>query len=102
MGTETRTDRAVRALLIDDDREDYLLTKDLFGDIPGRGYSLDHAPTYEAGLDAVTRGTHDVYLLDYRLGARDGLDLLREAQPRGAAGGPIIILTGKGQQEIAL
>jgi len=101
MGTETRTDRAVRALLIDDDREDYLLTRDLFGDIPGR-FTLDHAPTYEAGLAAVTRGTHDVYLLDYRLGARTGLELLQEVQGRGGAGGPVIILTGKGQQEIAL
>jgi signal transduction histidine kinase len=88
--------------LVDDDREDYLLTKDLFGDIPGGGYSLDHAPTYEAGLDAVSRGTHDVYLLDYRLGARTGIELLREVQARGGTGGPIIILTGKGQQEIAL
>jgi signal transduction histidine kinase len=102
MGTETRTDRAVRALLIDDDREDYLLTRDLFGDISGGRFTLDHAPTYEAGLAAVTRGTHEVYLLDYRLGARSGLDLLREAQARGPTGGPVIILTGKGQQEIAL
>jgi len=102
MGTIPSNDRPVRALLIDDDREDYLLTKDLFGDIPGGRFTLDHAPTYEAGLDAVTRGTHDdVYLLDYRLGARDGLELLREVQNRGG-GGPIIILTGKGQREIAL
>ena len=96
------SDRAVRALLIDDDREDYLLTKDLFGDVPGGRFTLDHAPTYEAGLDAVARGTHDVYLLDYLLGPHTGLDLLRAAQRRGGAGGPVIILTGKGQQEIAL
>jgi signal transduction histidine kinase len=102
MGTETISDRAVRALLIDDDREDYLLTRDLFGDIPGGRFKLDHAPTYEAGLAAVTRGTHDVYLLDYRLGVRTGMELLREVQARGGTGGPIIILTGKGQQQIAL
>ena len=55
MGTIPSNDRPVRALLIDDDREDYLLTKDLFGDIPGGRFT-------RAGLirilPRVRRGTH--------------------------------------------
>src|SRR5579871_2944709 len=102
MATEP-TDRPVRVLLIDDDEEDYLLTRDLFADVPGGRFTLDHAPTYEAGRDAVARNTHDAYLLDYRLGARDGLDLLREVgAKRDGAGGPVIVMTGQGQREIAL
>jgi signal transduction histidine kinase len=43
------------------------------------------------------RDRHDVYLLDYRLGQRTGVDLMREAVERGCAG-PIILLTGQGDR----
>ncbi len=85
----------VRALLIDDDRDDYLLTKELLADIPGGRFTLDWASTYDAGVAAICDGTHDVYLLDYRLGAQTGIDLLREIQGRGCSG-PVILLTGQG------
>ncbi|MDB5308349.1 MAG: pleC 4 [Gemmataceae bacterium] len=100
MGTKHQPpDRPVRVLLIDDDRDDYLLTRELLAEIPGGQFRLDHVPTYEEGLEAVCRGGHDVYLLDYRLGARTGLDLLREYQSR-AARVPVIVLTGKGEYAI--
>src|SRR5262245_6722101 len=86
----------VRILLIDDDRDDYILTREMLGDIPGRRYRLDWTPTYEAGLQALCEGTHDLYLLDYRLDARTGIELLREAHAHGCAG-PVILLTGQGQ-----
>ena len=35
MASPTAPDRSVRVLLIDDDRDDYLLTRDLFAEIPG-------------------------------------------------------------------
>lgn len=91
----------VRVLLVDDDRDDYVLTRDLFTDIPGGRFTLDWVPSYEAALDALCRDTHNVYLVDYRLEARTGLDLLREARSCGAPG-PVILLTGKGQRELAL
>ena len=63
-------DRPVRVLLIDDDRDDYLLTRDLFAEISGGRYRLDWVADYAAGLDAIARGEHDVYLLDFRLGEK--------------------------------
>ena len=42
---------------------------------------------------------HDAYLVDYRLGERDGLELLREAIARGCKA-PIIILTSQGDQAV--
>ncbi|HJZ55604.1 MAG TPA: hybrid sensor histidine kinase/response regulator [Gemmataceae bacterium] len=104
MGTGTTSppaERPIRVLLVDDDRDDYVLTRDLLHDIPGGRFVLDHAPTYERGLQAICRGGHDLYLLDYLLGTRTGLDLLKEAQAKGCRA-PVILLTGKGQQEIAL
>ena len=42
---------------------------------------------------------HEVYLLDYRLGERDGLELLREALASGARG-PMILMTGQADHEV--
>lgn len=105
MGTDRRPDEPpIRVLLIDDDPDDHVITRELFAELPGGRFRLDHAPTdgaYAAGLDAVCRGEHDVYLVDYRLGAQSGIDLLREARDT-CSPGPMIVLTGKGQQEVAL
>ena len=92
---------AVRVLLVDDDRDDYFLTRELLADIPGGRYQLDWTPDYDAGVAAVCGGAHDVFLLDYRLGARTGIELLREAQASGRSG-PVILLTGHGKSQTDL
>ncbi len=89
-------DARLRVLLIDDDEDDRVLTAERLAEIPGSPYHLDWISRYDEGLEAICRGTHDVYLLDFRLGARTGIELLREAQDRGCSG-PIILLTGQGQ-----
>ena len=73
----------VRVLLIDDDSDDYLLTRDLLEGIPGAPFELEWVDGYDQALADLTAAAHDVYLLDYRLGARTGLDLLREAVAAG-------------------
>lgn len=90
---------AVRVLLVEDDRDDYLLTRELFGEMSGRPYVLDWVTDYESGLEAICRGEHDVYLLDYRLSGRNGIELLREAVAQNC-NAPAIILTGQGELEI--
>ena len=85
----------VRVLLIDDDRDDYFLTRELVADIPGGRFHLDWTPEYNAGVEAVRAGTHDVFLVDYRLGVRTGIELLRETRDGGRSG-PVILLTGQG------
>jgi signal transduction histidine kinase len=92
-------DGPVRVLLVDDDREDYLITRDLLADLPGGRFHLEWAGTYEAGLEALCSGQYDVVLLDYRLGARTGVELLLEARGRQCLG-PYIVLTGKGEYAI--
>ena len=100
MATTSAADRSpVRVLLIDDDEEDFLLTRDLLAELPGDGYHLDWVDDFDAGLGAVCSATHDVYLLDYRLGPRTGLELLREALSHGCPA-PIILMTGQGEWEI--
>lgn len=91
----------VRVLLIDDDEDDYFLTAERLADVPGRPYRLEWTAKYDVGLDAICAGAHDAYLLDYRLGERTGIDLLREAHDRGCSG-PVILLTGQGQSRTDL
>ena len=89
----------IRALLVDDDEDDYVMTRDLLAELGRGAFQLDWVSSYEEASAAVGRGEHDVYLLDYRLGERSGLDLLREAGEEGR-GAPMILLTGQGGDEV--
>jgi PAS domain S-box-containing protein len=98
--------RPLHILLIDDDEDDYIITRDLLSDLneqaaetAAREFEIEWVATYEAGLAAVTQGQHDVYLIDFRLGGHDGLELLREAIIRGCSA-PLILLTGQGDRII--
>lgn len=91
----------VHVLLIEDDPDDHLLTKELLAEIPGKTITLDWAPNYRAGLEALQRGEHDAVLVDYRLGKEDGLALLREALSLGYKA-PMILLTGQGDRALAM
>lgn len=89
----------IRLLLIDDDEDDYIVLRDLIGDIQGPKPKLDWVGNYSEGRAALARGEHDLYLVDYRLGEGSGLDLLREAVAAGATS-PIILMTGYGDRHV--
>jgi PAS domain S-box-containing protein len=91
--------RCMRILLVEDDEDDYVMTRDLLAEIGDGRFDLAWVETYEAALEAMARRQHEVYLLDYRLGARTGLDLLREAREKGCKT-PMILLTGQGDHEV--
>jgi two-component system, cell cycle sensor histidine kinase and response regulator CckA len=59
------------------------------------------AISYELALEAFERERFDVAFFDYSLGARDGLTLLREIRRRGVET-PVIVLTGRGAEEVAV
>ncbi|MGI9452503.1 MAG: two-component system response regulator, partial [Geminicoccaceae bacterium] len=92
---------AMRILLIDDDEDDYLLTKDLLAEIHGRHLTLEWISAWQPALEKVLEDRHDVVIVDYRLGARNGLELVREAVHFGCYM-PFIVLTGEGNREIDL
>ncbi|NET31330.1 MAG: response regulator [Cyanothece sp. SIO1E1] len=89
----------VRVLLVDDDEDDYILTCDLLAESERIQFELEWVTTYDAALERIGQHQHDVYLLDYRLGEFNGLQLLREAIDMGCKA-PIILLTGQGDYEI--
>ncbi len=89
----------LKVLLVEDDEDDYILTRDLLSEIKGTDFALDWASTYEGGLEGIRKDQHDVYLVDYRLGKDNGMQLLREAIAYGCKT-PVILLTGLGDHRV--
>jgi PAS domain S-box-containing protein len=93
------TTSSYTVLFVEDDENHYVMAKDMISLSAVSRFQLDWAPTYEAALEAMGHNSYDAHLLDYRLGNRNGLDLLREAVKRGARA-PFIVLTGYGNEAL--
>jgi len=91
----------VRVLLVDDDEDDFIITRDLIAEIGRSRYRLDWISDYATALATLQRQEHDVCLLDYRLGEKTGLDLICQTR-RLPLCPPMILLTGRGDQELDL
>ncbi len=89
----------VRVLLIDDDESTFIITRELFDERYAGRFVIDWAGTFEDGLAAIREERHDVYLIDHRLGARSGIDLLKTAIASGCQA-PLIMLTGQDSREV--
>jgi diguanylate cyclase (GGDEF)-like protein len=88
-----------RVLVIDDDRLQFRLVQQHVKNFKRGSYELEWAETYEEGLAKILSGAFDVCLLDYRLGERDGLQLIREAARTGSRT-PIVFLTAEASDNI--
>jgi len=86
-------------LLVEDDEDDYVLTRELLADSRRSEFQLDWISDFNEALDAICRFDHDLYLVDYRLGEYDGLELLRRAKELGC-NAPLILLTGQGDGDV--
>jgi two-component system, sporulation sensor kinase E len=88
-----------RILIVDDDEDDFIITSDLISSIPSSGFSINWCYSYKDALEQMENRSHDIYFIDYRLGAKTGLDLLKEAIAAGVEE-PVILLTGKGNHDV--
>lgn len=89
----------IRVVLIDDDKDDYILIKDLLNDVRTFLYSIEWIQSSELGLEALKKQAADIYLVDYKIDAKTGLHLLDEINTHDIKKS-IILLTGKGTYEI--
>jgi signal transduction histidine kinase len=101
MTTPVNRDRPLRVLLIDDDPDDHVLTRTTLAEIKTHRFQLDWVKEFNEGLARVCSGEYDIVLLDYRLGERTGLDMLREMAAQ-KCDAPAILLTGQSDHEIDL
>lgn len=89
----------IKVLLVDDDKDDYSLIRDLLSEGNVRSYSIDWINSFSKALETISEHRHDVYLLDFWLGSHNGLELLKEAHARGC-NGPMILLTSLGDEAV--
>jgi len=94
-------DNPIRVLLVDDDENDYILTRDWFSEFQMVGCQLEWIDNYQQAENAIAHNNYDIYLVDYVLGSFNGLELLRQAMAKGCSS-PMILLTGQGTREIDL
>jgi diguanylate cyclase (GGDEF)-like protein len=88
-------------LLIDDDAVDRKAVARAVKTL-GTGYEMQEASSGRQGLELATGRTFDCVLTDYRLPDVDGLDLLVELRERLGATVPIVMLTGSGNESVAV
>ena len=92
----------IRILVVDDALEhaemvvDFLRMSDSLRDA-----TMKTAGSYEDALRALRADGFDVAFFDYWLGARNGLSLLRDARHEGIDT-PVIVMTGRGAEEVAV
>lgn len=93
------SNHTIHVLIIDDDEDDFFITSDLIRQIPDNNFKIDWCYTYDEAVEIIKSRKYDMYFVDYRLGAKTGLDLLKEALKLGCEE-PIVLLTGKGNKVV--
>ena len=89
----------IKILIVDDDEDDFLLLKELLDNIETWAFQLDWIPRYDEAVEALQRNGYTICFSDYFLGARNGIDLIKEIQQTTCTT-PVILLTGKGNRKI--
>ena len=88
-----------KILIVDDDEDDFIITRSLLEEIKSERFELDWASSFEEGERLLAQNIHDLCLMDYRLGAHDGIQLLKRARDVKFSG-PIILFTGVRSDEV--
>ena len=89
----------IKVLLIEDDEDDYIIIRGLLAEIQTAVFDITWTSGYYDALKLVGRQEHDICLLDYRLGAYTGVELLEEKAFK-ETDIPIIFLTGQGEYSV--
>ena len=88
-----------RILIIEDDQDDFLIIEACIKDIPEKDFRIDWCYNYEEALQRIANAGYDIYFVDYLLGEKTGLELLKDAIALGCED-PLVLLTGIGNREV--
>jgi PAS domain S-box-containing protein len=89
----------VKVLLIEDDEDDVILTKEYLAEVSTFSFEVSWEPNLNMARKKMVEGEYDVFLVDYHLGSENGLDLIKFIQDKGVLT-PAIILTGQGDLKV--
>ncbi|MCC7569578.1 MAG: response regulator [Candidatus Methanofastidiosa archaeon] len=90
-----------RVLYVEDNNVDVLVMKRVFEDLFPQGYELVSTPLGSTGLSKIRSEYFDFVILDYNLPRMTGLEILEEMK-KGDISIPVILVTGQGDDEIAV
>ncbi|MBC7935498.1 MAG: PAS domain S-box protein, partial [Rhizobacter sp.] len=91
--------KIIKILIIDDDEDDFYILKEYISTIKEQQFIVDWCGKYDEAIKKVCAREYDLYFVDYLLGAKTGLDLIKEAAEKKCEE-PIILLTGNGNRGI--
>lgn len=89
---------APRLLVVDDDEGLLVLMAEA---LRAEGYEVDTAPTCHAAIEALQRTPPDLMVLDLKLRDAEGLALLEKFE-RAQLGIPFVVVTGQGDEKVAV
>jgi diguanylate cyclase (GGDEF)-like protein len=92
---------AITLLVIDDDELDRKAVAHALKAL-GTGYRMEEARDGRQGVELAIARNFDCILVDYRLPDMDGLDLVAELRERLGGAVPLIVLTGGGDESVAV
>ncbi len=88
-----------KILIIEDDRLQFRVTERLLANARMARFEVDWAQSFEEGLQRLLTGGYAACLLDFQLGSRDGLELLRKAREENCDT-PVIFLTADSSEAV--
>lgn len=89
----------LKILIIDDDEDDYFITSEYIKSIPGSNFTVTWCYEYSEAINHICSGEFELFFVDYYLGAKTGLDLIKESISQKCEQ-PFILLTGIGNHKI--
>ncbi|MCF0049991.1 PAS domain S-box protein [Dyadobacter sp. LJ53] len=93
--------KLIKVLLVDDDEDDYFLTREYFQELVNWKFDITWCSTFKDAEQHIKDHKYELYLFDYLLGERTGIDLI-DLACQFECEEPIILLTGKGDTKIAV
>jgi two-component system, cell cycle sensor histidine kinase and response regulator CckA len=90
------SDEKMRLLVVDDDEEDFALTRERLEEVGGMTDNMKWVTTFEAAVESLSPNDYDLCITDYNLRAgKTGLDLVAQMKATSCRT-PFIVLTGQG------
>ena len=91
--------RITKVLLVQPDEKNYATINQLLSGIQGSVFELEWEQDYKAAYNKICSSAHDVYLIDYQLGKKSGLELIKETASAECTA-PFILLSGPGDPDM--
>lgn len=93
--------RPLSVLLVEDNPDHQSILREILESNDRYAIKLSMAPTGPQGLEMIKKDRFDLAIVDYKIPGFDGLELLKSVADRNI-GTPIIMITGAGDEKIAV